>query len=422
MWRLYSPLVTKPPLSNDPDKQGKPSDHLVVLMYPISKEIGCPPRESRLVTFRPLPKSGIDRLGRWIQQQAWEEIYQCEDASNKAELLQLMLKTKLDEFLPIKTVKFSSEDKPWATQTVKDMDRICKREFYKHQKSDKWLRLRQKFEDKCEDTKEHYFENTVKDLKESNPSQWYSKIKRMGAINNGKPENIILDELRGIPNQEQAERIKQHYAKVSNVYKALEKSDIPSYMYASTEAPPKIEPYQVHLKIQKMNSRKATVKDDIPMKLIKEFAVELADTLAHILDFGIIHGQYPDIWKFETITPVPKVYPPEQVKQLRKISGLKNFAKICDSFLAEFITTDMLPNQDPAQFGNQKGLSTQHYLVRMVHKILAATDKNSREEAKAVIVQMIDWQSAFDRQCHMRGILSFIENGVRKPIIPILIS
>ena len=185
---------------------------------------------------------------------------------------------------------------------------------------------------------------------------------------------------------------------------------------------PVIEPYQMYQKIMKMNSKKATVKNDIPMKIIQEFAVELAEPLAHILSFGILHGQYPDIWKFETITPVPKVYPTEHVQQLRKISGLKIFAKISESFLAEFITSDMLPTNDPAQYGNQKGLSTQHYLVRMIHQILTATDKNSKNEAIAVLMQMIDWNSAFDRQCHKLGILSFINNGVRKSLIPILIS
>ena len=148
----------------------------------------------------------------------------------------------------------------------------------------------------------------------------------------------------------------------------------------------------------------------------------MAEPLAHILSCGIRSGQYPKIWKFETITPVPKVYPTEKIKQLRKISGLKNFAKICDSFLAEFITSDMLPNLDPAQYGNQKGLSTQHYLVKMLHQILTATDKNSKDAAMAVVVQMVDWQAAFDRQCHRLGILSFLNNGVRKPLIPILIS
>ena len=61
-------------------------------------------------------------------------------------------------------------------------------------------------------------------------------------------------------------------------------------------------------------------------------------------------------------------------------------------------------------------------MVRMIHTILTALDGGSKEEAKAVLVQMIDWKSAFDKQCHRLGILSFIRNGVRKSLIPILIS
>ena len=111
--RFYQPPVTKPPLDNDEDKDGKPSDHLVVLMYPISAQIGCPPRTTRLVTFRPLPQSGIDRMGRWVQEQTWTEIYKCPDVSMKAEMLQTILKQKLDEYLPTKMIKLCSEDKPW---------------------------------------------------------------------------------------------------------------------------------------------------------------------------------------------------------------------------------------------------------------------------------------------------------------------
>jgi hypothetical protein len=104
------------------------------------------------------------------------------------------------------------------------------------------------------------------------------------------------------------------------------------------------------------------------------------------------------------------------VKDLRPISGLKNFGKIADSFVAEFIITD------PAQFGNEKGVSIQHYLLKMIHTILLAVDANSKNHAKAVIVQMIDWKGAFDRQCHKLGVQSFLNNGVRKSLIPILIS
>jgi hypothetical protein len=39
-----------------------------------------------------------------------------------------------------------------------------------------------------------------------------------------------------------------------------------------------------------------------------------------------------------------------------------------------------------------------------------------------VILQLVDWAQAFDRQCPQIGIQSFIENGVHKSVIPVLIS
>ena len=35
---------------------------------------------------------------------------------------------------------------------------------------------------------------------------------------------------------------------------------------------------------------------------------------------------------------------------------------------------------------------------------------------------MVDWAQAFDRQCHTLGVESFIKNGVRKSLIPLLVS
>ena len=58
----------------------------------------------------------------------------------------------------------------------------------------------------------------------------------------------------------------------------------------------------------------------------------------------------------------------------------------------------------------------------MIDTILKAVDKNSQSEANAVIVQLVDWESAFDKQCDILGVQSFLENGVRKSMIPLLIN
>jgi hypothetical protein len=91
-------------------------------------------------------------------------------------------------------------------------------------------------------------------------------------------------------------------------------------------------------------------------------------------------------------------------------------------FLSEVMIEDMKESRDPSQYGNCKGVSTQHYLIKMVDRILTILDTNNQNEAYAVVVQLVDWAQAFDRQCPKLGIQSFLNNGVRKSIIPVLMS
>ena len=91
-------------------------------------------------------------------------------------------------------------------------------------------------------------------------------------------------------------------------------------------------------------------------------------------------------------------------------------------FLAEAMIKDMTPSSDPSQYGNKKGISTQYFLIKMIDRVLTCLDRNNSKEAYAVITELTDWNQAFDRQCPTLGIKSFISNGVRKSIIPVLIN
>ena len=80
----------------------------------------------------------------------------------------------------------------------------------------------------------------------------------------------------------------------------------------------------------------------------------------------------------------------------------------------------MAPTSDPSQYGNEKGISSQHYLIKMIDHILTTVDKS--ESKNAIICHLVDWNQAFDRQCPKLGVKSFIENGVRDSLIPLMIS
>ena len=95
---------------------------------------------------------------------------------------------------------------------------------------------------------------------------------------------------------------------------------------------------------------------------------------------------------------------------MRKISGAYNFSKLFDKFIAEAVVQDMSLTSDPSQYGNEKGISSQHYLIKMISHILSSLDKSESNEVNTIITSLVD--------CGQ----SFIENGVRKSLIPVLVN
>ena len=58
----------------------------------------------------------------------------------------------------------------------------------------------------------------------------------------------------------------------------------------------------------------------------------------------------------------------------------------------------------------------------MIHRILESLDNNTKGEKFALIASLIDWNNAFPRQCAQLGVESFIKNGVRPSLIPVLVN
>ena len=60
--------------------------------------------------------------------------------------------------------------------------------------------------------------------------------------------------------------------------------------------------------------------------------------------------------------------------------------------------------------------------MKFLDRIHEALENNKNSEATAVLATLVDWKQAFPRQCPQLGIESFIKNGVRPSLIPLLIN
>ena len=281
--------------------------------------------------------------------------------------------------------------------------------------------LENNYQDVLEKAKHEFYNNKIKKLRKMNPKQWYSMLKKITRYDQHSEEKVIVEDIKDYSDAEQAEMIADNFSAVSQEYDKLGKDDIKVPEF-SEEDYPVITEEDIKEAIDAMDSNKSNVNGDIPVKLLKQISDHLALPVADMLNAAIRQGCWPYILKLEMVTPVPKVFPPKTLDDLRNISGLLNMDKIAEKIITKMMISDMRKQIDPAQYANQKGLSIQHYLVKMIDKILQAVDSNSKSESFAVLATMVDWKQAFPRQCPKLGVESFLKCGVRPSLIPLIIS
>ena len=100
--RILDPIITSlsafyqipeclPPLDPDPDCDGKPSDHKMVVMTPISVLNNKPGRTSKKVSFRPITEAGLQKMQLWLEDEKWSQITNTSCANQKAEVFQSLI-------------------------------------------------------------------------------------------------------------------------------------------------------------------------------------------------------------------------------------------------------------------------------------------------------------------------------------------
>ena len=67
---FYQVPVCLPPLDSDPDLDGKPSDHMMVVMSPISVINNKPARITKKIVFRPITDSGLQKMQLWLEKES----------------------------------------------------------------------------------------------------------------------------------------------------------------------------------------------------------------------------------------------------------------------------------------------------------------------------------------------------------------
>ena len=188
------------------------------------------------------------------------------------------------------------------------------------------------FKEKVKVAKDSYRCKIVDDLKSSNIGQWYSKVKRMSGISSESDKDHV-DSLSTLSVEQQANSLVNYFSTTRNKFQPINKDDYSEYFSPqnmSSCSENFISSEEIIQVIGQINKKSAALKNDIPIKLLSKFSCHISKPLCHIINTMFEFGEYPNLWKNEVITPIPKVFPSKSESDLRPISGALNFAKVAD--------------------------------------------------------------------------------------------
>ena len=295
------------------------------------------------------------------------------------------------------------------------------REYTANGKSEKYFKLKKEFTEKYLKASQKYLKENVENLKVSNPARAYSILKRMGA----RPGELVDNKIN-IPDHENsmpveiANKIVQHFSKISKEFPPLSAQSLPQRVLTKLKNPdcdsniPLLDEHHVYSKIKKANKPKSGVPGDLPKKIIDEFGPELSTPILAIFNQIIQSSRdgpvkWPEAWKLEYGTPLPKNQNPQTEDDLRIISLTSFFSKVLESFVVDWLKEYIGKQMDPKQFGGNKGDSTNHYMIELINFILYNLDYN---EPVAVLLCTIDFAKAFNRIDHNLVIIRLSDMGV----------
>ncbi|CAB4018851.1 Hypothetical predicted protein, partial [Paramuricea clavata] len=134
---------------------------------------------------------------------------------------------------------------------------------------------------------------------------------------------------------------------------------------------------EVYRSLSSLQVAKSIGPDELPNKVLKEFATELSPIIQDIYNESIKEAYIPDLLKSSIISPIQKVTPPQSIESdLRPISLTCNLAKIMEEFFCRRFLSQLTRKIDPRQFA-RKGHSTTDALLFLLQPVYEALDSGN---------------------------------------------
>ena len=152
---------------------------------------------------------------------------------------------------------------------------------------------------------------------------------------------------------------------------------------------------EVRLLLETLNTSKAAGTDELPAKILRECAAELAPSLTQLYNLALSSGRLPQTWKTANISPVFKKGDREQCNNYRPISLLCIVSKVFERCFLNKVYPLVSDQISKAQHGFLPGRCTTTQLLSVYSDVNRSLDNGFQTD-----MIFLDFSKAFDSVPH----------------------
>ena len=388
------------------------SDHFCVAYIP--KDYVKPEITKKTIIIRKFKDSAKREFGLWLSTFDWSLLFEIQCVNKKVEYFFTITWLMIDKYFPTQKITISSSDREWMTIKIKDLIRQRQKA---HKANNFELRdiLRKKVRQEIREAKKNYNKKNAHLFHASNPREWYRHINKIMGNKNKNLNFANIPELASKAIDVQIKIVNDHFAKICKLYPPLNSNVSLNKSPNEKNLPIKSE-FETY-KLLNRYVKKSLGPGDFPQKILQEFTVEFTTPFCDILNCALRTNTFPDAFKKAEIIPIPKINPPRSLSDLRPISKTPIGGKIIEKVIVSELEKDIQGKLDNSQYGNCKGSSTTHYLIKLTDQAYKSTANGN-----ATTAITIDYSKAFDYVDHNVLIEKLVQLGVRTSIIKLIIS
>ncbi len=380
------------------------SDHcLIQIYYPVT-----PPERPTIQSRRiwKFSHADWDGLREFYAQYPWRDICFVDDINQSAENLTEAIKMGMEMFIPSRNQRQKATKVSWfnsaCSSAIGEKNRLFKiwKRFPTPENRSAYVAARNSCNSRIDVAKSNFVSSVAQKI-----SACPSYDKRFWTLANSISKNF--QESRFPPMKDSSGAIFSSAQSKANLFAETFASNstlndggrIISFL--TTDGPPlqdiRIQTKSVRRALLNLNINKATGPDEIPARVLKRCAPELAPVFQRLFHLSLTKNTYPLCWKIAHIVPVHKKGDRSLTSNYRPISITSVISKVFEDLINKIILKHLEVHSllSDSQYGFRKSRSTADLLAFITHKWTNSFEAFGESRAVA-----LDISKAFDRVWH----------------------